>query len=66
MSEARRPAFEAAYTTWLLEQLVKEQNIPIFFERSSVTGHYYSLQVESAWWGWINSTPEESAEVEGN
>lgn len=54
MNEDRRAAFEAAYTKWLLDQLVKEDSIPIFLERSKRTGHYYSVQVESAWWGWNN------------
>lgn len=52
MTEERRPAFEAAFTKWLLEQLVDPESVPIFLERSKRTGHYYSVQVESAWWGW--------------
>lgn len=59
MTEERRAAFEAAYTKWLLDQLVKEEDIPIYLERSKRTGYYHSVQVESAWWGWNSGLDNE-------
>lgn len=46
--------FEKKYGDYLLSQMVKPDNLPIFFEKDG-RGNYLSLQVASAWWGWCNN-----------